>query len=151
MKATKLMMALLLGLLLAACSTKQTPIDDLRDLSEELTQHGAAYTQEDWQSAAKTYEDIEKDLARYDYTDAELQEIGKLKAKCGIAFAHAALGNVGEYLHDFGMEMKGAVEEVSGAMGDLNNALEEIDDETREGLEDAADELVDALGGASEE
>ncbi len=47
---------------LCSCSSKQTPIDDLASLAEELTENGEEYTDEDWETAASEYAAIEEEL-----------------------------------------------------------------------------------------
>lgn len=64
-----------------SCNSKQTPIDELEELAEDVQQNASNYTEEDWQSTTKELELIESEIEQYknEYTDEELKEIGRLK------------------------------------------------------------------------
>lgn len=95
-----------------SCSSKQGPIDDLEELATELTENSENYNQEDWENAATQFSEIEKELQNYEYTDEELKQIGKLKAKCGRAMMKSAVKSTKSMIHDFKMQMEGAAEEM---------------------------------------
>lgn len=67
-----------------ACSSKQAPINDLKDLVNELRENSSGYSEADWESIAYQLEAIEEAVQEnYDqYTDEELKEIGRLEGKC---------------------------------------------------------------------
>lgn len=67
------------------------------------------YTSEDWESAAKQYAELEKDMKLYDYTDEELREIGRLKGQCAAYLAKARLKMSKEIVHDYMIEIDGAI------------------------------------------
>ena len=52
--------------LLCSCSSKQTPVDRLEDLVEELQSESEDYSPEDWEDFAQKYAKIEEDLQQYD-------------------------------------------------------------------------------------
>lgn len=66
---------------LSACTTKQGPISDLANLTEEVKTYGASYSEDDWKSVAEELDAIEKEMELYkkEYTNEELKEIGRLK------------------------------------------------------------------------
>ena len=66
-----------------SCSSKQTTINELEDLVEELQAYSDEYTEEDWEAVCSQLEMIEEELQQNidQYTDEELNEIGRLKGK----------------------------------------------------------------------
>lgn len=107
MKNIVLMFALIIGLI--SCNSKQTPINDLSDLSEEIKDDGAEYSQDDWEKAAQEFEMIAQELKRYksEYTDEELREIGRLEGICLAYFAKQSL-------HTLNNDIKNAIKETEG-------------------------------------
>ena len=57
------MAALLAGLTLASCSTKQHAINQLESFSYELRDHSARYDVQDWQHAAEKFVKIRKNIS----------------------------------------------------------------------------------------
>lgn len=111
---------LLTSLFISSCNSKETPINNLDDLTEEIAENNEEYSDADWQDAALQYEQIEADLEehRSEYSDEELQEIGKKKGKCLVFFAkHAS--------KDFKENMKDAVNEVAGILEGFTEGLKE--------------------------
>ena len=74
---------------LFACTTKMGPIGNLADLTEEVQANGSSYSEEDWKAVSNELDAIENEIEqyRYEYTDEELKEIGRLK---GILLAQYA-------------------------------------------------------------
>ena len=107
MKNIILMFALIIGLI--SCNSKQTPINDLSDLSEEIKDDGAEYSQDDWEKAAQEFEMIAQELKRYksEYTDEELREIGRLEGICLAYFTKQSL-------HTLNNDIKNAIKETEG-------------------------------------
>lgn len=107
MKNIILMFALLIGLV--SCNSKQTPINDLSGLSEEIKDNGAEYSQDDWEKAAQEFEMIAQELKRYksEYTDEELREIGRLEGICLTYFTKQSL-------HTLNNDIKNAIKETEG-------------------------------------
>lgn len=68
---------MLIGALLlasaSACSTKQDPIDDLKDLASELVENGNEYSDEQWEEASQKLKEIETEIQKNDYTDEETE------------------------------------------------------------------------------
>lgn len=108
---------MLIGALLlasaSACSTKQDPIDDLKDLASELVENGNEYSEEQWEEAAQKLKEIETEIQKNDYTDEELKEIGRQKAKCARAWMKNASDRLEEKMHSMKMQIEGAVEEMT--------------------------------------
>ena len=107
MKNIVLMFVLIIGLI--SCNSKQTPINDLSDLSEEIKDDGAEYSQDDWEKAAQEFEMIAQELKRYksEYTDEELREIGRLEGICLAYFTKQSL-------HTLNNDIKNAIKETEG-------------------------------------
>ena len=103
---------------LSACSSKQSPIDDLSELAEELSANGDNYTEEEWESAAEQFEGITEDLEDHSYSDEEYRKIGKLKARVYHLFSSK-----------YGAKkMKQALNEFSGAMEEIGDNPDTFDD-----------------------
>lgn len=86
-------------LLLTSCSTSQTALGDLRDLSNRIEADGASYGINDWKQTAEKYYKIDKKIANYaaegKYSNEESQEIGRLQSKCIKGFTKGVAENVG--------------------------------------------------------
>lgn len=58
------------------------PLSKLRRFCDELEKNSSSYTIYEWADAADEYSRIEAELLKYNYDDAEHEEIGYLKGKC---------------------------------------------------------------------
>lgn len=107
MKNVILMFALLIGFV--SCNSKQTPINELSDLSEEIKSNSGDYSQQDWEDAAQEFEKIAEELKQYqsEYTDEELKKIGRLE---GICLAHFTKHS----LRSLNNDIKNAIKESEG-------------------------------------
>lgn len=116
MKNFLLLIVFVIGL--AACNSRQTPINRLADLTEEIQNESAEYSQEDWEQAAQEYEILEQELSEFksEYTDEELKEIGRLKGICLARFTKHSL-------HSLGTEMENALKEAKGIIEGFNEEL----------------------------
>jgi DNA repair exonuclease SbcCD ATPase subunit len=117
--------ALIFILLLCSCSPKQSAINQLENLAIELEENCEDYSQEDWDSFADEFYEIEEDLEQYDYTDEELKEIGRLKAKCIKAITISTSKLFKSKVHNFQKQFEGAIEELESTMDELNKIFEE--------------------------
>lgn len=103
--------------MLLSCSSKQAPIDCLSNLAEELSENGDNYSDTDWESAVEQFERISENLEDYSYTNDEQREIGKLKMRICYLFGSK-----------YGMnKLKQFVNELSGAMEELNDSIKTDD------------------------
>ena len=118
--------------MISSCSSKQTPVNQLEDFATELQENGENYSGDDWEKAIADYSKIEEDLQQYDYTDEELKEIGKLKAKCFKAFAKSSAKILKSQMHNIKMQLDGASEEMESSMDELKGAFDEITNELSE-------------------
>lgn len=101
----------LLGM--TSCDHKQTAIDELEGFAEELKESSEQYTKEDWNAATEQYQAIETELEQYEFTDEELKEIGKIKARCIKYFSKGSIMMIGKELKSFRIQLEGAIEELS--------------------------------------
>lgn len=106
-----------------ACSNKQTPINDLADLANELQEAPASYTQENWEKAARELELIEEELSQYqsEYTDNELREIGRLKGICVAAFTKHSINT-------FTGEVENMMKQAEGFWEGFTKEIEDSED-----------------------
>lgn len=106
-----LMVIVTLTMSLISCADeKKTTINDLEALTESLTTESAEYTQEDWDIAENQFDVICEQLDQYDFTDAELKKIGKLKGKCTAIFAKKTASDVARSIHRLGKEAEGFIQ-----------------------------------------
>ena len=109
--------------LLCSCDKRQTAINDLENFSEELKENCSEYSYQDWEEASAQYEQLVEQIDQYEYTDEELKEIGKLKARCLKQMSMGAMKQLQGRIHSFTKQMEGALEELGG--GDTDEASDE--------------------------
>ena len=122
MKIRNIIVATLLALSVASCSTKQTPIDCLTQLSEQLDKSDAKYSEEEWVALGSELEEIEEEVQKNKYTEEELQEINRLKGKCLGKLAKKAANDFADELGNF---LKGSAGMLDGFMDEINKEKEE--------------------------
>ena len=107
----------LLALLLAACNPSQSSLDELQKFTERIEQKSPDWSDADWDDAAIYYSEICQTLDRYDYTEEQLREIGKLKGRCLAQFAKHSFNEGTQGLHDSFIELGGAIEGLLEGLG----------------------------------
>jgi len=113
MKKISVLIFMLSCLILSSCNKKQNAIDDLENFSEELKENSAEYTSQDWEEANAEYEQLVEQVDQYEYTDEELKEIGRLKARCLKQMSAGAMQQLQNGIHNFTKQLEGALEEFS--------------------------------------
>ena len=108
--------------LMFSCNSKQSPINELSDLAEEISENGNNYSDEDWEAAADQFEGITEELEGYNYSDEEQKEISKLKARVCFLFGSKYGKNK---IKQFFNEMSGAMEELNDSL-DMTNELKDL-------------------------
>lgn len=108
--------------LMSSCNSKQSPVNELSDLAEEISENGNNYSDEDWEAAAEQFEGITEELEGYNYSDEEQKEIGKLKARVCFLFGSKYGKNK---LKQFFNEMSGAMEELNDSLN-MTNELKDL-------------------------
>lgn len=111
---------MLLGLV--ACDPAKSAISDLESLVNKIEANHESYTQEDWDRIAILYSEIEEELAKHEYTDEQLKEIGRLKGKC-VGFLTK------KSLEDFEKQMKNLPKELEGTIEGFMDAFSNDNDE----------------------
>ena len=132
-KIKSMMLVALTCLALTACDSKESTINDLRTLQEQVSAGTKEWTTAEWKDFLAKYEEIESQLANYELTELEKEEVEKLKNKCKIyilkAKTKAAIGDVKDALND-------ARDAVDGA---INNAIDEASGAVQEAVGTATD------------
>lgn len=91
-----------------------------------MKENSENYSQADWEKVAVKFSEIEEQMQQYEYTDEELNKIGKLKAQCFKAIAYSSAKNLKRKMHNFQMQMEGASEEMKGALDELGDMFEDV-------------------------
>ena len=108
---------MLLSLLLVACHPSQTAMDDLQKFTERIETKSDKWSEADWDDAAMHYSEICQTIERYDYSDEELREIGKLKGRCLAKFSKHSFDEGTKGMHDAFIELGGALEGLFEGLG----------------------------------
>lgn len=113
----KLLSLLILFMILSSCTTSsQDPINKLEDLVEDVRIHHQEYTTADWKQTYAKYEEISAEMENYQYTEAEMEKIGRLEGECIGYFMKSAVNSLG----GIGNEIKGFVDGFNESL-DKNN------------------------------
>ena len=110
---------LLMGI--TSCDSSQAAIKDLEVLLNEIEENYQSYTDEDWEAMSLSYSAIEEELAKYEYTDEELKEIGRLKGKCMGYLTKQSLKNLEKQIKDLTKELEGGIEGFLEVLSNDNN------------------------------
>lgn len=117
MKKTGLwMMCGALALMLSACSTKQSAVNDLEKLSYELRDHSRYYSVNDWEKAGEKFVKITKQVKKHegDYTPEEKTRIGQLEGECVGYMTRGAVYNTTDRLRSIYNEVRGILDGLDG-------------------------------------
>ena len=103
---------------MSACSTKQSAVSDLENLSYELRDHSRYYSVNDWEKAGKRFVKITKQVKKYeaDYTPEEKSHIGQLEGECIGYMTKGAVFNATDRLHNIYNEIRGIIDGLEGSL-----------------------------------
>lgn len=96
---------------------KESALNDLKTLTEQLKLGTENYTQEDWDIAQNQFEMICEELDNNEYTDEELKLIGKYKGECTAIFAKHFASDFMKSIDRIGKEVEGFIEGVTEELG----------------------------------
>jgi len=98
---------LLISVTLFSCSlSKQSPIRQLEELTEDIRLHHQDYTTADWKKAYAKYEQISAEMENYQYSKEETEKIGEMEGECVGYFMKSSVKS----LEGLGSEIKGFFE-----------------------------------------
>lgn len=106
---------------ITSCDSSQSAIRDLEILLNEIEENHQSYTEEDWENMSLSYSTIEEELAKYEYTDEELKEIGRLKGKCIGYLTKQSLKDLEKQIEDLTKELEGGIEGFLEVLSNDNN------------------------------
>ena len=124
---TSFILCAMLSLCMMSCHSKQTPINRLEALAEDVQQNASEYTEEDWQSTANEIELIENEIEQFkagknfEIRFTELKEIGRLK---GIYLAQLTKYSIKSFKNG----LEDAMKEAEGIMEGFKQGFEDIED-----------------------
>ena len=123
---TKLFIITLAAAVLTACSSYSTSAE-FSGIADELEQNSQTYTDDDWAGIISQYESIVESMQGCEYSDEELQEIGRQQGRClayitkGYALLAAQKG--AGYLN----QLKGLVEGFEQEFGDEEEIVNSVE------------------------
>lgn len=106
---------ILMVLVLAAssCSTSQSALNDLRQLSYDINTQGSAYGVKEWSRTANKYYKVDKKIVNYikkdAYTQEEMEEIGQLQVDCVTGFSTGVTENITNKVNNAASLIKGII------------------------------------------
>lgn len=92
---------------------KQTPLQELENLTEDIRFHHAEYSTADWKEVYARYEQISAEMENYQYSPEEAKKIGKLEGEC-----------VGYFMKSCVKSLDGLGSEIEGFFNGFNEAIE---------------------------
>ena len=110
---------MLLGMI--SCDSSQSAIRDLEVLLNEIETNYQSYSEEDWENMSLSYSAIEEELAKHEYTDEELKEIGRMKGRCLGYLTKQSIKEIEKQLEDFGKELEVGIEGFLDVLSNGNN------------------------------
>ena len=116
---TIVIFVMLLGMI--SCDSSQSAIRDLEVLLNEIETNYQSYSEEDWENMSLSYSAIEEELAKHEYTDEELKEIGRMKGRCLGYLTKQSIKEIEKQLEDFGKELEGGIEGFLEILSNGNN------------------------------
>ena len=123
---TKLFIITLAAAVRTACSSYSTSAE-FSGIADELEQNSQTYTDDDWAGIISQYESIVESMQGCEYSDEELQEIGRQQGRClayitkGYALLAAKKG--AGYLN----QLKGLVEGFEQEFGDEEEIVNSVE------------------------
>lgn len=93
-----------------SCDSRKSAIDDLKSLVNNVEVNYDSFTQEDWDNISLSYSAIEEELKKHEYTDEELDEIGRLKGKYLGLQTKYTIENIEKRATEFGKQLDGVIE-----------------------------------------
>ena len=121
MKVIYFFIKLLMSITFTSCDKRQSAINDLENFSEELKENSSDYSSQDWEEANEQYQLLVEQIDQYEYTDEELKEIGKFKARCLKQMSKGAMKQLQDGIHSITKQMEGAIEEFGFDSDDDNS------------------------------
>lgn len=91
---------------------KQRPLNQLKELTEEIRVHHKEYSMADWKRAYSQYEQIAAEMENYTYSTEEAEQIGKLEGEC-----------VGYFMKGAAMSLDGLESEIKGFLEGMENVV----------------------------
>lgn len=133
-KITSFLLVVVLTFTVSSCAKWQAKhqIHSLESLTEKVEKKGDSFTKQDWAEVSEEYDEICAKINQCDYTDEQLQEIGRLKGRYYAACTKHAFNAAGGLLNSFLQQAEGAIdgfmEGISEPQEDDANLKEEVDE-----------------------
>lgn len=104
-------------LVFISCESSRTPVNELSSLLEKIENNGESFSEEDWNNITNEFTEIEEELSKYEYTDEELKEIGRIKGQILAKMTKSAVKDLKKQMEDLSKQLEGGLE---GFIEELN-------------------------------
>lgn len=116
---TKFTMNILLLILLTTWGATNSPSSSILQLETFTTyieSHYENWDNDEWDKASDSYSIIKKDLRQHEFTDEQLQEIGRYQGRCAVVFTK-------HYVDKAESTTKKTIEKIGGFLDGIGEAL----------------------------
>lgn len=144
-------------ILATSCASKQKPVRQLQSIETELETKADDYSTSQWEELIDRYEQTLEDIAQYDYTNEELQQIGEIQGRCAALLLQKSLQKGSKMLSNYAQHAAGLLkgftdefnldnvdfEDCGNSLKSLFGAFDDIDEDE---VEDEIDNFIESLG-----
>jgi len=121
-------------------------ISRLESLTEKVEKKGDKLSSNEWTKVFEDYEDICNEMSKYEYSNDQMAEIGRLTGRFYTACGSHALKGLGGFLNGAASALGGFLQGVGSSVTDTDvEDLEDEWDESLSELESAIDEGLSEL------
>lgn len=128
-KITSFLLVAVLALSMASCAKMQAKhqMHALESLTERVEKKGDSFTKQDWTEVSQEYDEICAKMNECEYTQEQMQEIGRLKGRFYAACTKKAINNAGGLLNGLMNSVGGAIDGFMEGMSGSDEQQEEDD------------------------
>lgn len=128
-KVINFLLVAVLALSLASCAKMQAKhqMHALESLTEKVEKNGDSFTKQDWAEVSQEYDEICAKMNECEYTQEQMQEIGRLKGRFYAACTKKAINNAGGLLNGLMNTVGGAIDGFMEGMSGSEEQQEEDD------------------------
>ena len=142
-KITSFLLVVGLIFTITSCAKMQAKhqIRSLESLTEKVEKKGDLFTRQDWTEVSREYDEICTKMNQCEYTNEQLQEIGRLKGRFYAACTKKAFNSAGGLLNGLFQQAGGAIDGFMESMSESQKDDNEDDANLDEQVDEALREL----------